>query len=272
MYTVKQVAAMAGVTVRTLHHYDTLGLLKPTRIGVNGYRYYDDAALLRLQQILLYRQMGLELSHIKDILDAPDFDLVSALRAHRRALQAQAAHLRQLIDTVDHTLHQLTGEPIMGKKAKKQPQDKKNLFKGLSEKKIEEYTREARLQYDPDLVNESVTRYNSYSKAQRQAIGEEGSAIYADIVQALEQGLPPGHPQVNAILARWHNHMRYFYEPPLEVLRGLADLYNTDPRFIANFQKLHPNLPAYLQSIIPPYVDALEQQASERLQQRSSGS
>lgn len=86
MYTVKQVAELAGVSVRTLHHYDQIGLLKPSQIGANGYRYYDDDALLRLQQILFYRELGLELAQINDVLNRPDFDVLTALKSHRIAL------------------------------------------------------------------------------------------------------------------------------------------------------------------------------------------
>ena len=80
MYTVKQLADLAGVSVRTLHYYDEIGLLEPSYVGENGYRYYEDAELFRLQQILLYRELDLSLAEIREILDAPDFDLVSALQ------------------------------------------------------------------------------------------------------------------------------------------------------------------------------------------------
>ena len=96
MYTVKQVAEVAGVSVRTLHHYDEIGLLPPSRVGSNGYRYYDEATLLRLQQILFYREIGLELLQIKDILDQPDFEVTEALRSHRKALQAKIERLQNL--------------------------------------------------------------------------------------------------------------------------------------------------------------------------------
>ncbi|GEM_PF-3597172 len=86
MYTVKQLSDLAEVSVRTLHYYDEFSLLHPSKIGSNGYRYYDEAALLRLQQILFYREIGLELAQIKDILDQPDFDLTSALTSHRATL------------------------------------------------------------------------------------------------------------------------------------------------------------------------------------------
>src|SRR5678815_5477992 len=101
MYTVKQLSDLADITVRTLHHYDEIDLLKPSKVGANGYRYYDDAALLRLQQILFYREIGLELMQIKDILDSPDFDLLSALRSHRAAIQEKTKRLNSLISTID---------------------------------------------------------------------------------------------------------------------------------------------------------------------------
>src|SRR5215510_9131728 len=104
VYTVKQLSDLAGVSVRTLHYYDEIGLLRPTSVGENGYRYYDDDAMLRLQQILLYREMELELLQIKDILDSPDFDLVSALRSHRTVIQEKIKRLQNLVHTVDSTI------------------------------------------------------------------------------------------------------------------------------------------------------------------------
>ncbi|NUQ55782.1 MAG: MerR family transcriptional regulator, partial [Dehalococcoidia bacterium] len=104
VYTVKQLADLAGITVRTLHHYDAIGLLRPSDVGANGYRYYDEAAVFRLQQILLYRELGLELAQIKDVLDSPDFDLAAALRSHRAALEAKLNRMSELIRTVDRTL------------------------------------------------------------------------------------------------------------------------------------------------------------------------
>ena len=90
VHTVKQLSRVAGVSVRTLHYYDEIGLLKPSSYGNNGYRYYGEDATLRLQQILFYRELGLCLDDIKDVLDDPDFDVLRALQAHRQALQEQA--------------------------------------------------------------------------------------------------------------------------------------------------------------------------------------
>lgn len=256
MYTVKQLSDLAGVSVRTLHYYDQIGLLKPSQVGANSYRYYDDAALLRLQQILFYREIGLELTHIRDILDSPGFDLVSALKTHRSVLQKKIDRLESLIGTVDSTINHLVKGENMGKR---------QLFEAFSDEKQKEYERLARLQYDPVIVNESVKRWKSYTEADRKKIGEEGNQVYSDLLTALEAGTSPQSAEVQAILQRWHNHLRYFYEPTLEILRGLGEHYNSDPAFIATFQKLHPDLPGYLQEGITTYVDDLETAEITRL-------
>jgi MerR family transcriptional regulator, thiopeptide resistance regulator len=256
MYTVKQLADLADVTVRTLHHYDDIDLLKPAQVGDNGYRYYDDDALLRLQQILFYREIGLSLLQIKDVLDSPDFDVVTALHTHRAALEDKLYHLHELMHTIDQTLAHLQGGT---------PMSKKQLFGGFNPEKQKDYEREARLQYGPEVVNDSIKRWNSYTKTQQEIIMEEGNTIYSDIVAAIEAGVGPERAQMQAILVRWHNHIRYFYEPTLETLRGLGDLYTSHPDFIANFQKLHTDLPTYLQAGIVQYVDDLETAEIERL-------
>jgi MerR family transcriptional regulator, thiopeptide resistance regulator len=249
VYTVKQLAEMAGVTVRTLHHYDEIALLKPSQVGANSYRYYDEEAVLRLQQILFYRELGLELTQIKDILDAPDFDYVRALESHRTALQARAKRLDTLIETVDDTIRHLKGEITMSNR---------KIFQGLTPEQEEDNTRAARLQYDRQIVNESARKWKDYSAAQKQAIFDEGNAIYDDLARALDAGTPATDESVQAIFVRWHNHLLYFYEPTMEILRGLGELYRTDPGFIANFQKLHADLPDYLHAGIEQYVDDLE--------------
>jgi MerR family transcriptional regulator, thiopeptide resistance regulator len=250
VYTVKQLSELAEVSVRTLHYYDEIELLTPSKVGANGYRYYDEASLLRLQQILFYREIGLELMQIKTILDSPDFDLVRALRSHKAVLVEKMNRLDDLVDTIDHTIMHLTGEVEMS--------SKKKLFQGFSEEQQKQYEREARLQYGPQNVNESVRRWNSYSKAQQQAIQEEGGKVYLAIAAAMEAGTPPDSDEVQALLIQWHNGIRYFYEPTLEIVRGLGQLYNTDPAFKAFFEQIHVDLPAYLEAGITQYADDLE--------------
>src|SRR6478736_6650179 len=112
-YTVKQLAAMSGVSVRTLHFYDERGLLKPAYHGANGYRFYEEAQLLMLQQILFYRELGFELKQIKGILDRADFEKVAALQSHRKVLQENLARTLTLIETIDNTVQHLKGTKKM---------------------------------------------------------------------------------------------------------------------------------------------------------------
>lgn len=252
MYTVKQLSNLAGVSVCTLHYYDAIGLLKPSTIGENGYRYYGDEALFRLQQILFFREMDLELMQIKEILDAPQFDLVSALQLHRRHLQEKMTRLQTLISTVDSTIMHLVGELNMSKK---------KIFTGFSPEKQKQYEEEARQMWG-EGVTQSVKLWNSYSEAKKEAIMQEGSAVYTDLVAQMSQG--PESQEVQAILQRWHQHLHYFFEPSLEVLRGLGNTYNEHPDFNATFTAIHPDLPPFLQKAINHYVDTLELEWLER--------
>jgi len=112
-YTVKQVAAMSGVSVRTLHFYDETGLLKPAYVGANGYRFYEEPELLTLQQILFYRELGFELKQIKEVLGRADFEIVAALQSHREVLQTNLARTHKLMETIDKTIQHLKGTKKM---------------------------------------------------------------------------------------------------------------------------------------------------------------
>jgi len=112
-YTVKQLASISGVSVRTLHFYDETGLLKPAYHGANGYRFYEEPQLLTLQQILFYRELGFELKQIKRILGGADFEQVAALQSHRKVLEEKLNRTRTLIETIDNTIHHLKGTKKM---------------------------------------------------------------------------------------------------------------------------------------------------------------
>lgn len=131
-------------------------------------------------------------------------------------------------------------------------------FKRFSDEQQRDYERLARLEYGPDLVNESVRRWKSYTEAEQDAIMAEGSAIYSDIAAAIDEGLAPTDPDVQRHLDRWHQHLRYFYEPTLDVLRGLGETYALNPEFRANLGKIHAMLPDYLREGVAHYVNELE--------------
>ncbi len=244
--TVKQLSKLAGVSVRTLHFYDEIGLLRPGRLGANGYRYYGQAALLRLQQILFYKELGLRLEEIAEVLDQPDFDVAAALEAHRRALEQRLGRLRRLITTVDRTIAYLKGET---------PMETHGLFAGFSDAQQAEYEKEAEARWGQG-VRDSSRKWQAYSAAQKAQIKAEGEAVYRDLLAQLDQ--PPASAPVQANIARWHQHLRYFFEPSAEVLRGLGALYNDDPQFSANFEKLDPRLAPFMRAAIEAYCEKME--------------
>jgi DNA-binding transcriptional MerR regulator len=247
VYTVKQLAELAGVSVRTLHYYDEIDLLKPSSVGENGYRYYADDEVLRLQQILFFRELDFSLQAIRTILDDPAFDVVAALHTHREALQDRVRRLQTLIQTVDSTILHLMGEVDMSKK---------KLFAGFSAEEEERYRLEAREQYGADEVDASYKLWNSYSPQKKGQILAEGHAIYTDLIALMDQG--PDSPDVQRVIARWHRHLRYFYEPTVERLRGLGELYVEHPDFARNFRDMHADLPEFMRAAITHYCDQLE--------------
>ena len=236
---------MAGVTPRTLHHYDDIGLLKPSRVGDNGYRYYGEEALLKLQQILFYRELDFPLEEIRRIMGRRDFDVLGALQSHKDALQNQAARLNRLLVTVDNTIQHLKGEKLMSQKG---------LFEGFSEEEQEKLAQEAEQMYDPETVRESNRKWKSYSAAEKEAILAEGKSIYLDLAGAMSRGAES--KEVQAVVARWHKHMQYFWSPNDEQLLGLADLYNNDPRFRENYEKVAPNLSEFMREAVTVYVES----------------
>ena len=243
MLTVKQLSITAGVTPRTLHHYDQIGLLKPSRIGDNGYRYYGEDAVLKLQQILFYRELGMPLDEIKRIMGRRDFEILTALENHKMELSKKVARLEHLIRTVDNTLMHLKGQKSMSHK---------QLFEGFSEEEQEKYAAEAEAMYDPEIVRASNKKWKGYSAEKKQAILEEGRQIYVEMVAAIPTGADA--PEAQALVERWRKHMDYFWTPSLDQLVLLAEGYTTDPRFKANFDEMDPRLAAFMLEAVKLYV------------------
>jgi DNA-binding transcriptional MerR regulator len=245
-YTVRQLAAVAGISARTLHYYDQIGLLQPQRNPDNGYRLYDRPAALRLQQILFLRELGLSLEEIQAVLDRPDFDLLGALQQHRQALLERQERLARLVRTVDRTIFALKGNIAM---------DNKELFEGFNEEQQQEYEAEAEQLWGSETVNQSRQRWGSYSDEKKRQIFAEGKQIYLDLAAAIPHG--PTSPQAQAGIARWHQNIRYFYEPTKEIMLGLADGYNDDPRFAEFFERIHPGLNKFMRQAIQHYCRRL---------------
>jgi DNA-binding transcriptional MerR regulator len=250
-FTVKQLSEMAGISVRTLHYYDEIGLLEPTWVADNGYRYYEEEAVLRLQQILFFRELDLSLNEINEIVDMPTFDRLVALQLHRDGLEAKVDRLQRLIKTIDSTILYLTGETAMSEK---------QLFSGFGPEEERRYEGEARRIWGDQEVGESYRRWNDYTPQQREEIKAEGGAIYRDLVAMMARGAES--PETQQVIARWHQHLRAFYEPTAERLLGLSQLYVDHPDFARNFRELHPDLPEFMQQAIVYYCAHLEEQES----------
>jgi DNA-binding transcriptional MerR regulator len=244
--TIHELASLAGITRRALHHYDEIGLLHPSRTGENGYRFYDDDAALRLQQILFYKELGMDLGQIMDILTEPGFDINQALESHKLQLLNKIERLQRLIGTVEETQKELKG----GK-----PMNKQKMFGEFNEEKQKEYEKEVRQKYGEHAFD-GVHDWKSYSKAQQQQIIDEGNQVYEDLVKVID--LPVSDQKVQAIISRWHQHMKYFYDPSIDRMRGLANLYNDSPDFKTKFDSNHPQLAEYMREAINFYCDRLE--------------
>jgi len=247
-YTVKQLSRLAGVSVRTLHYYDEVSLLKPSSRGLNGYRYYREEDLYRLQQILFYRELDLGLEDIRRIMKTPGFDEMSALVSHRKALQDRIVRLERLIKTVDDTILHLKGKKEM---------TNKQLFKAFSEEEQDKYALEAEKLYDPETVKKSNRLWKSYSSEMKAQILEEGSMIYTDLVKIMPKG--PGSLEAQACVERWRKHMDYFWTPTLSQLIGLAETYNNHPGFKANFDKIDPELADFMLEAVKIYLTKVKE-------------
>lgn len=245
-HTVKAVADLAGISIRTLHHYDEIGLLKPAQLTAAGYRLYTDKDLEQLQQVLFFRELGLSLQEIKGILNRPDFDRRQALQDHRRLLKSRQERLSSLIQLVDRTLDAMERGIQMSDK---------DLFAGFDQAKYEE---EARQRWGHTKeYEESARRTKQYSPADWAAIQQEGGEIYQTLATLIDSA--PTDPQVQEWIQKHHRHINdRFYTCSLEVYRGLGDGYVADPRFAAFFDKIRPGLAQFMQAAMTAYCDRLE--------------
>ena len=243
-YTVSQLAKMAGVSVRTLHHYDQIGLLAPSARTEAGYRLYGEPELLRLQQILFFKELDLPLAEVRQILDDPRFDQVTALEHHRQMLHRRMERLARLLKTIDRTIDRLTEEDMT--------LTDKELYEGFATEQIERYKREAREMYDPALVEESERRVKKMSRDQWQAVGAEGEAVTTGLAALADR--EPGDPEVQALIARHHAWIENFYPCSAEIYRGLGQGYVEHPEFRAFYEKYRPGLADFMSAAMNHYA------------------
>lgn len=237
-YTVKQLAKLSGVSVRTLHFYDDIGLLKPAYYGDNQYRYYEEPQLLLLQQILFFRELGFQLNDIQRILSSPDFDKVTTLESHRKILEENLHQTRLLIETVDKTITHLKGKKTM---------KLDEIFHGFNAEKqklYEEFLVDSGV--SKDVINKSKDKVKNWTQAQWLEHKREADKVHAELVAAIDQGLSPSSPEVQKIIKKHYQLTCVFWSPTKESYVGLSQLYASHPDFIKFYDDMHPQLLPFL--------------------------
>lgn len=242
-FTVGDLSRLTGVTVRALHHYDEIGLVRPSQRSCAGYRLYDERDVLRLQQVLVFRELGVPLGEIGPAIDA-DADRAALLRRHRVALVEKRTRIDAMLAAVDAAL-----EMLEKGKAMMQPEDFKALFDGWNP---EDYDDEARQRWgQTEAYKESLRRTRQYGKPAWEAIRHESEAIYARLAALMQQGTPAADPAVQAAVEDHRKHIdRWFYPCSRQMHHGLGEMYVADPRFTANLDKVVPGFAQFLRDAI----------------------
>jgi len=247
-YTVKQVAEISGVSVRTLHFYDEVGLLKPAYIGANGYRYYEERQVLTLQQILFFRTLGLELKQIHRILTRPDFDQIAALESHRKVLRKSLADTRKLIQTIENTIEHLKG---------KKPMKAKAMFAGFSpeqQARHEQYLIDRYGAGAKETIAQSKARVKDWTKADWETSGGVFNGICQDLVKAMQQNLPAESSETQTVIRRHHEWLKQFWTPTRESYAGHSQ-FVLDPEFRKVYEAHDPALPEYASAAMRSFAE-----------------
>jgi DNA-binding transcriptional MerR regulator len=248
-YTVKEMAMVSGASVRALHHYDEIGLLRPAAKGANGYRYYGRDELLRLQQILFHRELGLPLERIKALLDDPKFDRLAALRAHRGKLIAEAERFGQLIATIDRTIAELKGDKDVADK---------DLYRGFSPEKQAQWEGEIVARYGEhgaQKIAESKTNFARMSKTDLAAGKAEMAAINAAFAAAMTAGEPADGATAQALAARQYAWVCRAWKPNRAAFIGLGRMYTEHPDFRGVYDAVKPGLAKYMSEAMTAFAE-----------------
>jgi DNA-binding transcriptional MerR regulator len=247
-YTVNKLAKLAGVSTRTLRYYDEIGLLKPARVSSNGYRVYGQKEIDRLQQIMLYRELGVSLEDIKNILDAKNFDGEKALQNHLAALHGRREQIDLLIKNVEKTIKAMRGEATMSDKEK---------FDGFGQKLVEEnerrYGKEIREKYGDEAVERSNAKVSGMTKKQY----EEAQKLSEELNDMLRVAVEMGDPASELAQKVCEKHKQwlcyYWGTYSKEAHLGVAQMYVDDPRFTEYYDKIAEGAALFLRDALQIY-------------------
>ena len=240
--TVGEVSTLLGVSVRALHHWDETGLVHPSRRSAAGYRLYCEADIMRIQQVLVYRQTGMSLADIKAVLDEPGADALTHLRRQRELVQGQISHLQHKLSSIDMVIdiHQLGARISVAEMAE---------IWGTDWDPV--YVEEARARWgDTPEWAESYQRKARMSRADWVQAHEETVALETALAEAMRNGVEPGSPEANA-LARWHRKdFNRWFEVSTSKQVLIARGYVADERYARYYDKRAPGLAAWLKDVI----------------------
>jgi DNA-binding transcriptional MerR regulator len=234
-YTVSDVARLAGVSVRTLHHYDEIGLLVPAGRSEAGYRLYEQNDLERLQQVLFFRELGFSLEAIGQVMAAPDFDRRAALVMQRQLMRDEVTHLSAVVEAIDRAIAALDTGAIM---------TEHEMFEVFGDQDPRQWDDEALRRWGQTEAHaESKRRTARYGKDDWKKVKAEGEAVFTRLGALLAAGRAPTHPEVMSVAEEHRLHIdHWFYPCGPELHRGLGELYVNDPRFAENLERVRPGL------------------------------
>lgn len=248
-YTIQKIGRLAGVSTRTLRYYDEIGILKPARINSSGYRIYGEKEVNILQQILFYRELGVSLDVIKEILNAPSFDEMKALKEHHEKLLDKRKQLDLLVANVEKTIAQAEGRATMTDKEK---------FEGFKQNLIDEneekYGEEIRAKYGEEEVNRSNAKLKNMTKEQH----KEVEKLTVEVLDTLKEAYKTGDPSselAQKTAELHHKWLAYYWNSySKEAHAGLAQMYVDDERFTAYYDKVQPGGAEFLRDAIFVYT------------------
>lgn len=235
---IKEFAAYTGVSVRTLHYYDEIGLLPPAYVDeINGYRFYDESSLLRMQEILFYRELDFSLKQINEILSSPTYDQKAALAQQKLLLIAKKERLEKLISAIDGAVK---GE---------------NIMKAFDNTTFEKYKAEAQERWGKtDAYSEYAEKTKGYSPDKWQSANEGLDGIFAAFAACMKDGNAPCSAEAQALVMKLQAHItESYYTCTKEILAGLGQMYMADERFAANIDRHAAGTAAYVSEAIAAF-------------------
>ncbi|GIH07961.1 HTH-type transcriptional activator TipA [Rhizocola hellebori] len=242
-YPIGKVAELAGVTVRTLHHYDEIGLLSPSQRSATGYRRYDDADLERLQQILYYRELEFSLEEIAAIIDDPQADATAHLRRQHKLLSERIARLAKMVNAIEFAMEaSKVGINLT-------PEERFEVWGGFDP---DEHAQEAEQRWgDTDAYRESMRKTSRYTKQDWLRIKEQSEDWGRRIVAVMDAGASAQSPEAMELAEEHRQHIsQWYYECSYEIQTGLAEMYLADERFMATYEAIKPGLTVFLHDAI----------------------